>query len=189
MTGRNSPTCGLLFGYMFGHPGKKLHFMGSELGQRRRILGRWFSVDWSLEKSPSHRGIQRLLSRPKSPAHDASARCMKWTSNGAGSNGSMSTTPPSSVLSFLRRARNPEDVIVVVCNFTPVVRENYRVGVPRPGYLPRDSEHRLHVLRRHGRRQFRRRPRRAHSVERPALLDQAASCARSPSCISNLSAI
>ena len=40
----------------------------------------------------------------------------------------------ASVLSFLRRARNPEDFIVAVCNFTPVVREEYRVGVPRPGF-------------------------------------------------------
>ena len=40
----------------------------------------------------------------------------------------------ASVLSFLRRARNGEDFVVVVCNFTPVVRENYRIGVPRPGF-------------------------------------------------------
>src|SRR6202161_115281 len=51
----------LLFGYLFAHPGKKLHFMGSELAQRGEF---WEAgtVDWSVENSPPHRGVQRLLS-------------------------------------------------------------------------------------------------------------------------------
>ncbi len=61
----------------------------------------------------------------------------------------------NSVIAFLRRAKNPDDSIVVVCNFTPVVREHYRIGVPSGGILPRDPQHRLRDLRRVERRQLR----------------------------------
>jgi 1,4-alpha-glucan branching enzyme len=133
----------LLFGYMFGHPGKKLHFMGSELGQRDEFWEEG-SVDWSLEKSPPHRGIQRLLSdlnRLHAREHALHEVDFEWS----GFEWLEVNDAPSSVLSFLRRARNPDDFIAVVCNFTPVVRENYRVGVPRPGFyreiLNTDSTH------------------------------------------------
>jgi 1,4-alpha-glucan branching enzyme len=122
----------LLFGYMFGHPGKKLLFMGSELAQRSEF---WeaVTVDWSLEQAPWHKAVQRLLgdlnrlhtSEPALHQVDFEWSGFEWID---------ANDAAASVLSFMRRARNLDDLVVVVCNFTPVVRENYRVGVPRPGY-------------------------------------------------------
>jgi 1,4-alpha-glucan branching enzyme len=133
----------LLFGYMYAHPGKKLLFMGGELGQRNEF---WegASVDWSLVNSPPHRGIQRLLvdlnrlhtTEPALHELDFEQSGFEWLE---------STDAAVSVLSFLRHARNSEDYVVAVANFTPVVREDYRVGVPRPGFyeeiLNTDSSH------------------------------------------------
>jgi 1,4-alpha-glucan branching enzyme len=122
----------LLFGYMYAHPGKKLLFMGNELGQRHEF---WEggSVEWALEGSPPHRGIQRLatdlnrLHREERALHEVDFE-------GAGFEWIEANDAATSVLSFLRRARSPDDAVLVVCNFTPVARENYRVGVPRPGF-------------------------------------------------------
>ena len=122
----------LFLGYLYAHPGKKLLFMGSELGQRSEF---WEggSVEWSLENSPPHRGIQRLagdlnrLHLRERPLHEVD---FEWS----GFEWLEPNDAASSVLSFLRRARNADDFVVAVCNFTPVVREDYRVGVPRPGF-------------------------------------------------------
>jgi 1,4-alpha-glucan branching enzyme len=133
----------LLFAYFFAHPGKKLHFMGSELAQREEF---WeaSSVDWSLEKSPWHRGIQQLVS-DLNHLHVRERALHEVDFEWSGFEWIEVNDAAASVLSFLRRARNGDDFVVVVCNFTPVVRENYRVGVPRPGYyreiLNSDSAH------------------------------------------------
>jgi 1,4-alpha-glucan branching enzyme len=133
----------LLFGYMYAHPGKKLNFMGSELGQREEF---WEAgaVDWALEKSPWHHGIQNLLgdlnrlhaSEPALHEVDFEWSGFEWIE---------ANDAAASVLSFLRRARKSEEFIIAICNFTPVAREEYRVGVPRPGYyrevLNTDSRH------------------------------------------------
>jgi 1,4-alpha-glucan branching enzyme len=122
----------LLFGYMFAHPGKKLLFQGSELGQRSEFWEAG-SVEWNLEHSPPHRGIQRLvadlnrLHREQAALHEVD---FEWS----GFEWIDANDAAASVLSFLRRGKNGDDSIVVVCNMTPVVRESYRVGVPRPGY-------------------------------------------------------
>ena len=122
----------LLFGYMYAHPGKKLLFMGGELGQRGEFWDEGV-VEWSLEKSPPHRGIQRLvadlnrLHGTERPLYEVD---FEWTgfewidANDAG----------GSVLSFLRRVKNGDEFVVVVCNFTPVLRDDYRIGVPRAGF-------------------------------------------------------
>ena len=122
----------VLFGYMFGHPGKKLLFMGSELGQRAEF---WeaTTVDWSLEESPWHKAVQTLvgdlnrLHRNEPALHQVD---FEWS----GFEWIEAHDAAASVLAFMRHAKNLDDIIVVVCNFTPVVREEYRVGVPRPGY-------------------------------------------------------
>ena len=122
----------LLFGYMWAHPGKKLLFMGSELAKREEF---WEedSVDWGLEDSQAHRGIQQLMAdlnrlHVQEPAlHELD---FEW----AGFEWIEANDAANSVIAFQRRARNPDNAIVVVCNFTPVVRDDYRVGVPRPGY-------------------------------------------------------
>ncbi len=122
----------LLFGYMWAHPGKKLLFMGSELAMRDEF---WEdgSVDWALEDSPAHRGIQQLMAdlnrlHVQEPAlHELD---FEW----AGFEWIEANDAANSMIAFQRRARNQDNAIVVVCNFTPVVRDEYRVGVPRPGY-------------------------------------------------------
>ena len=122
----------LLYGYMYGHPGKKLLFMGSEIAQWRE----WYhdeSLDWHLLQWRDHQGILQLvrdlnaLYRVEPALHqvDFEWQGFEWLELHDWEN---------SVLAFLRRARDPNDAVVVVCNFTPVVRENYRIGVPSGGF-------------------------------------------------------
>jgi 1,4-alpha-glucan branching enzyme len=122
----------LLYGFMFGHPGKKLLFMGSEFGQ----WSEWnhdSGLDWHLLESPLHSGLARwvrdlnTLYRGQPALHelDFDAGGFAWVD---------CNDIQRSVVSFLRRGRNPEDQVLFVCNFTPVVRQNYRVGVPREGF-------------------------------------------------------
>ena len=122
----------LLFAYLFAHPGKKLHFMGSELAQRDEF---WeaSSVEWSLEKSPPHRGVQRLVS-DLNHLHVRERALHEVDFEWSGFEWLEVNDAAASVLSFIRRARNGDDFIVCVCNFTPVVRENYRIGVPRASF-------------------------------------------------------
>jgi 1,4-alpha-glucan branching enzyme len=133
----------LLFAYMFAHPGKKLNFMGGELAQRSEF---WeaSSVEWSLEDSPPHRGIQRLVA-DLNKLHVRERALHEVDFEWSGFEWLEVNDAASSVLSFLRRARDGNDFVVVVCNFTPVVRENYRVSVPGPGFykeiLNSDSTH------------------------------------------------
>jgi 1,4-alpha-glucan branching enzyme len=122
----------LLYAYMCAHPGKKLLFMGGEFGQRSE----WYqgaALDWNLLAFPEHRGLQQLVAdlnslyRGEAALHevDFEWQGFQWID---------CNDADASVLSFLRRARDPQDFVVVVANFTPVARENYRVGVPEPGY-------------------------------------------------------
>ena len=122
----------LLFGYMFGHPGKKLLFMGSELAQRAEF---WeaTTVDWALEESPWHKGIQTLVG-DLNRLHSAEPALHEVDFEWSGFEWIEAHDSAASVMGFMRHAKNLDDIIVVICNFTPVVRENYRIGVPRPGY-------------------------------------------------------
>ncbi|HKS87996.1 MAG TPA: 1,4-alpha-glucan branching protein GlgB, partial [Stellaceae bacterium] len=119
------------FAFMWTHPGKKLLFMGGEFAQERE----WnhdIGLDWQLLGDPMHGGVQRLvrdlnrLYRATPALHqlDCEPEGFSWidAANGA-----------ESVLSYLRRGRDPEGLAVIVCNFTPVPRHGYRIGVPRPG--------------------------------------------------------
>ncbi|MGB0036749.1 MAG: 1,4-alpha-glucan branching protein GlgB [Candidatus Acidiferrales bacterium] len=133
----------LLFGYLYAHPGKKLLFMGGELGQRSEF---WEGgcVDWSLENSPPHRGIQRLVA-DLNRLHTGERALYEVDFEWPGFEWLEPNDAAASVTSFLRRAKDPDNFVVVVCNFTPVVRENYRVAVPRAGFyreiLNTDSAH------------------------------------------------
>src|SRR5579862_9809147 len=120
----------LLYGYMFAQPGKKLLFMGSEFGQRREWQHEE-SLEWHILQYPLHAGAQRWV-RDLNRFYrrtcalfelDFSPEGFQWVDYG---------DAEASVLSFLRKDRAGTPVLVV-CNFTPVVRENYRIGVPRPG--------------------------------------------------------
>jgi len=132
----------LLYAYMYGHPGKKLLFMGCEFAQWRE----WShdeSLDWHLLQWQDHQGILRLVcdlnacyrSQPALHQVDFEWQGYEWLELHDWEN---------SVIAFLRRARNPDDAVVVVCNFTPVIRDGYRIGVPAAGFyreiLNTDSE-------------------------------------------------
>ncbi|MEK6569492.1 MAG: alpha amylase C-terminal domain-containing protein, partial [candidate division NC10 bacterium] len=122
-----------LYAYMYGHPGKKLLFMGGEFGQWRE----WDhdqSLDWHLlEQGPHHKGVQRLVrdlnklyrSQPALFEVDFDPTGFEWIDCRDGQ---------QSVVSFLRRAKNPDDFVVFASNFTPVPRFGYRAGVPIGGY-------------------------------------------------------
>jgi 1,4-alpha-glucan branching enzyme len=121
----------LLYGFMFGHPGKKLLFMGDDFGQ----WSEWnheSSLDWHLLHYPLHAGLSRwvrdinTLYRGQSALHelDFNAAGFEWVD---------CKNSQRSIISFLRHGRRAEDQILFACNFTPVVRENYRVGVSLEG--------------------------------------------------------
>jgi len=121
----------LLFGYMYAQPGKKLIFMGGELGQ----WSEWAhdrSVDWHLLETPRHAGLQRWLQdlnrlyrdAPAMHAADFSKEGFQWID----CNDSVHST-----ISLIRRHGEPTDDVIAVFNFTPVPRQNYRVGVPGGG--------------------------------------------------------
>jgi 1,4-alpha-glucan branching enzyme len=118
----------LLYGYMFGHPGKKLLFMGDEFGQ----WSEWnhdASLEWHLLKEPSHAGLKQWV-RDLNTLYRGQPSLHETDFNPAGFEWVDCKDFQRSIISFLRRGRNPNDQLLFVCNFTPVVRENYRVGVP-----------------------------------------------------------
>ena len=121
----------LLYGYMWGHPGKKLLFMGGEFGQRRE----WAhdeALEWWVLQFREHAGVQRWVrdlntfvrGEPALHQLDFDQRGFEWVD---------CHDADASVISFLRRARDGSPLLVV-CNFTPVPRTNYTVGVPEGGY-------------------------------------------------------
>ena len=121
----------LLYGFMFGHPGKKLLFMGGEFGQ----WSEWnhdASLDWHLLKNPLHAGLQRWV-RDLNTLYRGEPSLHELDFDAAGFEWIDCKDYQRSVISFLRRGRKPDDVLLFVCNFTPVVRQNYRVGIPRKG--------------------------------------------------------
>ncbi len=122
----------LLYGFMFGHPGGKLLFMGDEFGQ----WSEWnheASLEWHLLNNPLHAGLQRWV-RDLNTLYRGQPSLYEFDSNPAGFEWVDCKDSQRSVISFLRRGRNAADQILFVCNFTPVVRENYRVGVPLEGF-------------------------------------------------------
>lgn len=120
------------YAYMFTHPGKKLLFMGSEFAPPDE----WNhdrELDWSLLKLPLHAGVQTLI-RDLNALYRREAALHERDCEGEGFSWIDCHDQESSVVSFLRRGKLPEDIVVTACNFTPVVRERYLVGVPKPGY-------------------------------------------------------
>jgi len=118
----------LLYGYMFSHPGKKLMFMGCEFGQ----WNEWnydTNLQWDLLQWDTHQGLKRFVAdlnhlyRREPALHEVDfdskgfewVECHNWE---------------QSTLAYLRRAKNPQDFIIAVCNFTPVPRTMHRIGVP-----------------------------------------------------------
>jgi 1,4-alpha-glucan branching enzyme len=130
-------------GFMFGHPGKKLLFMGCEFAQERE----WNhdqSLDWHLLDDPQHAGVQRLM-RDLNRFYSATPALYQLDFVPAGFEWIEHNDAAHSVLSFIRHGTDPGGFVVVVCNFTPSVLQGYRLGVPQPGVyherLNTDSAH------------------------------------------------
>ena len=118
----------LLLGYQWMQPGKKLLFMGGEIGQWRE-WNHETSLDWHLLEDAAHRGLQRWVrdlnttyrGEPALHELDCDAGGFAWVD---------CHDADQSTLAFLRRGRNPDEAVLVACNFTPVPRHNHRLGVP-----------------------------------------------------------
>ena len=130
-------------GFMFGHPGKKLLFMGCEFGQERE-WNHEQSLDWHLLNDSMHSGVQRLL-RDLNKLYRETAALHERDFTPAGFEWIDHDDAQRSVLSFIRRGAVAADFVVVVCNFTPSAQHGYRIGVPEPGVyrerLNTDSAH------------------------------------------------
>lgn len=121
----------LLLGFMYAQPGKKLLFMGGDIGQP----GEWShdrSVDWHLLDQPPHAGLQRWL-RDLNTAYRAEPALHAWDADPRGFDWVDANDSDQSVLSFLRRGPAPEAPVLWILNFTPVPRHDYRVGAPSGG--------------------------------------------------------
>ncbi len=128
---QKAATLRALYGYMYAHPGKKLMFMGAEFGQGRE----WNhdrGLDWHLLDHALHRGVWQFVkdlnavyrSEPALHQRDFDSAGFQWIDCNDSDN---------SVVSLIRRATNPEDLVVAVLNFTPVPRHGYVIGLPRAG--------------------------------------------------------
>jgi 1,4-alpha-glucan branching enzyme len=122
----------LLFGYMFGHPGAKMIFMGGEFAQRHE----WqhdFSMDWHENNNPDHQGIQRLVkdlnhlyrSHPALYENNYSPDGFEWIN---------ADDTEHSVISWIRKSKGSQERLIFIANFSPVPLENYRIGVPEMGF-------------------------------------------------------
>jgi 1,4-alpha-glucan branching enzyme len=119
------------YGFMFGHPGKKLLFMGCEFGQERE----WNhdqSLDWHLLDSPMHAGVQRLM-RDLNHLYKVTPALYQQDFVAAGFEWIEHNDAERSVISFIRRGHDDQTYIVVVSNFTPISQKGYRLGVPQAG--------------------------------------------------------
>jgi 1,4-alpha-glucan branching enzyme len=122
----------LLFGYMYAQPAKKLLFMGGEFGQRRE----WThdsTVEWDLLQDGRHSGLQQWVTdlnrlyrqEPALHERDLDPAGFEWVD---------CRDAESSVVSLLRKGKSTDDEILIVCNFTPIPRPNYRIGASRGGF-------------------------------------------------------
>ncbi|MBN1224733.1 MAG: alpha amylase C-terminal domain-containing protein, partial [Candidatus Aminicenantes bacterium] len=122
----------LLLGLMFTHPGKKLLFMGGEFGQ----WAEWDhdqSLDWQLLEYPLHQGLRQwvkdlnalYVAEPSLHELDFKQEGFEWIDF---------SDWEKSIISFVRKGRQSSDSILIICNFTPVLRTGYKIGVPSPGY-------------------------------------------------------
>jgi 1,4-alpha-glucan branching enzyme len=122
----------LLFGYMYAQPGKKLMFMGDEFGQVRE-WGHDMSLEWHVLRYPVHRGVQAWMEQLNRVYREQPA-LHELDNDPAGFEWVDCNDANASVISLLRKGKNPKDTMLIVCNFTPQPRTKYQVGVPSGGY-------------------------------------------------------
>ncbi|WP_413161226.1 1,4-alpha-glucan branching enzyme [Capilliphycus salinus ALCB114379] len=121
-----------LFAYMYAHPGKKTMFMGMEFAQWKE-WNAWGTLEWELLQFEAHRNIQRFFkdlnnlyrSEPALYEQDFAEEGFQWID---------CSDNRHSVVSFIRRAKDTDEFIVTVCNFTPQPHSHYRIGVPEAGF-------------------------------------------------------
>jgi len=122
----------LLYAYMYAQPGKKLLFMGDEFGQ----VSEWShdrSLDWNILQYPVHSGLMNWVEHlnhlysSQAPLHwfDNDPRGFDWID---------CNDAPASIIALLRKGQTEDDCVLIVCNFTPIPRLGYLVGVPHGGY-------------------------------------------------------
>lgn len=123
----------LLFGYMFTHPGTKLMFMGGEFGQ----TAEWNfqqSLDWHLLDYDGHAGIQQFVKDLNHTYKTYPALYEKQFSQ-AGFQWIDYSDHENSILTYVRKGHDEKNDLIIACNFTPILRENYRIGNPKKGKL------------------------------------------------------
>ncbi|OKH26113.1 1,4-alpha-glucan branching enzyme [Hydrococcus rivularis NIES-593] len=121
-----------LFAYMFAHPGKKTMFMSMEFGQWSE-WNVWGDLEWNLLQYEPHQKLKQFFadlnalykSEPALYTRDFEQEGFQWID---------CSDNRHSVVSFIRRAKNPTEFVVTVCNFTPQPHSHYRIGVPEPGF-------------------------------------------------------
>ncbi len=124
-------TLRALYGYMWAHPGKKLLFMGGEFGQWRE-WNETESLDWHLLEDPAHKGVQNLV---RDLNRIYATENSLWEADGEheGFQWIDANNASENIVSFIRRSPATGRELVCVCNFSPVLRENHRLGLPRAG--------------------------------------------------------
>ena len=120
------------YALMYTHPGKKLLFMGDEFAQEREWNSQ-ISLDWHVLGDPMHVGVQRLV-RDLNALYRTTPALHQLDCEPEGFSWIDCNDSDQSVISFLRRGRDGKGLVAVVCNFTPVVRPRYRIGVPEGGF-------------------------------------------------------
>jgi 1,4-alpha-glucan branching enzyme len=122
----------LLFAYQWSMTGKKLLFMGGEIAQRQE----WrhdTSIDWHLLQYAPHKGVQNLV-RDLNRLYQSEPALHELDNQPGGFEWIDCTDAGSSTMSFIRRSKTTDDIVLVALNFTPVLRDGYRIGVPGPGF-------------------------------------------------------
>ena len=122
----------LMYSYMWTHPGKKLLFMGDEFGQ----WNEWDfdgSLQWDLLQWESHQGLQKCVS-DLNRLYVNERALFELDFDGAGFEWVDCHDFEKSVLCYIRKGKNPDDFVVIACNFTPVVRNDHVFGVPKAGW-------------------------------------------------------
>jgi len=123
----------LLYGYMFTHPGTKLTFMGAEFAQSSE----WDfqnSLDWNFLEYKSHSDFQNYFKALNSLYKSTPALYEKGFSN-EGFEWISHDDSENCVISYIRKGTSKQDNVIVVCNMTPTIRDNYTIGVPNKGQL------------------------------------------------------
>jgi 1,4-alpha-glucan branching enzyme len=128
---RKFGTLRAFYAFMWAHPGKKLLFMGTEFGQ----TAEWnhdTQLEWRLLQYPIHYKLQTMV-KELNWLYRREAALFEVDDSYQGFEWIDLQDSESSIITFIRFARNREDFIVFACNFTPVPREGYRIGVPKAG--------------------------------------------------------